>query len=317
MLYFSHMKKGGTRSLSARTSAQEPRESWRKWVLVMVALGFALLVITLLMKQNKMLVQNVDTALSMIAPTSTAVAGAEHVAGDFETISEKSFSATAGKDREFIHQCKGTIKTVVPLAYGYLGSEDVASYCVGTNQLVYVDTLGNETVLSETVSTSADDAPMIYNITHLRGTESKNTYLISYGAIPCSYVDDECGVGMASNYVNMAFDTATETLRTLVHYPEFGEALWNSEGTKAIFPVTQVGGAGCDDEQIVGYNLETDETVVLTERAACAEETLGSSTDVEGNPLPAWGPVIWTSPTTFTTTILETNGTWTTVNGTF
>lgn len=49
------MKKGGSRSVSSRSSSEEPRESWRKWVLSLLALGFALLVITMLSQQNEAL----------------------------------------------------------------------------------------------------------------------------------------------------------------------------------------------------------------------------------------------------------------------
>lgn len=57
------MKKiGGTRASAARVSGTAPREPWRKWVLTLLALGFALLVITLLMKENKMLLINLQNA---------------------------------------------------------------------------------------------------------------------------------------------------------------------------------------------------------------------------------------------------------------
>lgn len=50
------MKKvGGTRASSARASGTAPREPWRKWVMTLLALGFAMLVITLLAKENKLL----------------------------------------------------------------------------------------------------------------------------------------------------------------------------------------------------------------------------------------------------------------------
>lgn len=48
------MKKiGGTRASSARVSGTAPREPWRKWVMTLLALGFAMLVITLLTKENR------------------------------------------------------------------------------------------------------------------------------------------------------------------------------------------------------------------------------------------------------------------------
>lgn len=57
------MKKiGGTRASSARVSVTAPREPWRKWVMTLLALGFALLVITLLTKENKMLLEDLQNA---------------------------------------------------------------------------------------------------------------------------------------------------------------------------------------------------------------------------------------------------------------
>lgn len=48
-------KTGGARTSATRASGTSPREPWRKWVMTLLALGFALLVITLLSKQNKIL----------------------------------------------------------------------------------------------------------------------------------------------------------------------------------------------------------------------------------------------------------------------
>ncbi len=41
--------------MPTKVSSSQPRESWRKWVMTLLALGFALLVITLLLKENKIL----------------------------------------------------------------------------------------------------------------------------------------------------------------------------------------------------------------------------------------------------------------------
>lgn len=51
------MKKKGT---------PEPRESWRKWVLTLLALGFALLVITMLTQENKMLTKNIEGVTALL-----------------------------------------------------------------------------------------------------------------------------------------------------------------------------------------------------------------------------------------------------------
>lgn len=48
------------RKTSVRTQAVPAQEPWRQWVIMLLALGFALLVITLLSKQNNMLLAEVQ-----------------------------------------------------------------------------------------------------------------------------------------------------------------------------------------------------------------------------------------------------------------
>lgn len=66
-------KNGGARTPVTRVTrapgntTTSPRESWRMWIMTLLGLGFALLVITLLSKENKMLLadlQNVKNTLS-------------------------------------------------------------------------------------------------------------------------------------------------------------------------------------------------------------------------------------------------------------
>ncbi|MEK9156714.1 MAG: hypothetical protein AAB448_01090 [Patescibacteria group bacterium] len=57
------MKKiGETRASTVRGLDAKPRESWRMWVMTLLALGFAMLVITLLSKENKMLLADLQNA---------------------------------------------------------------------------------------------------------------------------------------------------------------------------------------------------------------------------------------------------------------
>lgn len=65
------MKKiGGARTSAARVSNTAPREPWRKWLITLLALGFAMLVITLLSKENKMLLADLQNLTK--APETTA-----------------------------------------------------------------------------------------------------------------------------------------------------------------------------------------------------------------------------------------------------
>jgi hypothetical protein len=74
-----HMKKiGGTRTSSARTSNTAPREPWRTWVMTLLALGFAMLVITLLSKENKVILKNLESARKDLEGIkSTLVSGSQ------------------------------------------------------------------------------------------------------------------------------------------------------------------------------------------------------------------------------------------------
>jgi hypothetical protein len=66
------MKKNGGR---APVRAQETQESWRKWVLTMLALGVALLVITMLNNENSMMRGRIADLEAKMRESEAAVAG--------------------------------------------------------------------------------------------------------------------------------------------------------------------------------------------------------------------------------------------------
>lgn len=260
-----------------------------------------------------------------IAPVATEPAEEnatqpDDTSGDAKAVSSKT--VFSGKDAlTFVHECQGEVKTSVPVPGGMF-KDATAQYCVGKNVLSMKDSGGAEIAkMSETVSTSAEDAPILESVTWVPGHAGRKTVsrvgtvLVAYGVAPCSISEDGCGAGMVSNLVTYGVDVATKEVRTL-HYASRGTPVWNDAGTKAIFPVVQVGGAGCEDRPISGYDLTTDTWKVLTTEAAC-EFSGGPGTDVEGNPLPSWGPTFWTSNDTFTTEILGVDGKWRQIDGTF
>lgn len=255
------------------------------------------------------------------APSGVTAGETADPSGDVRTVSVQS--VFSGKDKlAFVHECQGTV--VTPPPFSYMSDDAVMpSYCVGKNFLSVKDMAGAEIALvSESTSTSAEDAPILGSVTWVRhypvgrNIGNNGMILIEYGIVPCSVSEDACGVGLPANNVTFAMDLPTQGIRPIQNYPESGTPIWNASGTKAIFPVTQRGGAGCDDGPILGYDLLKDETRALTTERACEFDN-GPSQDVEGNLFPVWGPTFWTSNDTFTSVLLGTDGKWRQIDGTF
>lgn len=260
-------------------------------------------------------------AEAVVENKSEATADGEpaDLSGDVQIVSVKS--VFSGKDAlTFVHECQGEVRVseVVP---GGMFRDATAKYCVGKNFLSMKDAGAAEIeLMSETASTSTEDAPILTSVTFVSAHKGNlnGTILVEYGVVPCSVSEDGCGVGMASNAATYAVNAATKEVR-LIAFPG-GRPIWNNAGTKAIYPVVQRGGAGCDDGPIVGYDLTTDTSKALTTEVACEfapGQNPKSNTDVEGNPRPSWGPTFWTSDSTFTTEILGVDGKWTQIDGTF
>jgi len=264
-------------------------------VLIFAVLS-ALILATIVLRQQQQLATRTSTPPVSSEPV-------DHVATHFEIIETET---DAVWNVTLNHRCRGEVKYVEPQN---AGTDDAAKipYCLGTNTLSVStgETSEEEPIIDTRVSTSANDAPTLARIDRIR---SQKTLLITYDAIPCTFSDDSCGVGVGYVGANIAYNVATKTSRILANMPGIGTPVWNTSGTKALFPVVQVGGAGCDDGPIVGYDLLEDTSGPVTDDAACEFED-GIGSDVEGNPLPEWGPVFWTSDDTFTAILLQTDGT--------
>ncbi len=234
----------------------------------------------------------------------------DHVAETFEIIDSAMPSTMSVR---LNHECKGEVRYVAPVVGGGLGNEESLVYCVGTNRLVAVDATGSDVVLDSRVSMSINDAPVLLGVERIPGSF---TVLATFMAVPCTFSTDDCGVGAGLVGANIAYNSLAHTVRSLKNYPSVGTPVWNNAGTKAVFPVMQIGGAGCDDRAIVGYDLENDIAKNVTTEVAC-EFDFGNATDVEGNPLPEWGPIFWSSNNVFIAALLQTDGTWDEVEGEF
>lgn len=284
-----------------------------------MVLVFLLIVASVLL--GVVLKQNADIVARLnISESSSSVATSqENVTDGFETIREESVASL-----RFAYQCRGRIQYITPAIGGYFSGQASVPYCVGSNRLIATDAANTSYIIATSVSSSAEDAPIflsaeyvpVVNTETLSLSARKGTIILRYGVTACSYVDDGCGVGAMSGASVYAFDIATKESQVLVRYPSIGEAVWNSSGTKALFPVVQIGGAGCDDGPIVGYNLLQDSLVPVTDETACVFDD-GIGSDVEGNPLPEWGPVFWTSDDTFTAVLLDIDGSVQKISETF
>lgn len=207
------------------------------------------------------------------------------------------------------HLCEGTVLLS--------GEPSNRSYCIGNNELIMVNTQGEEQSLVTMVSSSIDDAPVLEEVETI-GYGDSIKLLFAFDVIGCSLTQESCGAGMPSHYVNYLYDPSQKSsLISLSNYPEHGRLVWNGTATKALVPVKQVGGAGCDYSVLNGYDLLADKKTVLTKESGC-EFQKGEATDVTGDTVRAeWGPAYWSGNKEYTTVILNTDGTWKEIIGTF
>ncbi|MEY4723740.1 MAG: hypothetical protein RLZZ324_1253 [Candidatus Parcubacteria bacterium] len=233
-------------------------------------------------------------------------------------VSGRHLTLTDGHEVGITHRCKGAVKRSTAF-----GDARDASYCIGTNILEFTDAAGKRTDIESSVSTGPKDAPILLDVAiaappHPPYDEGARTVLVSYGVIPCTFTEDDCGVGMDWNHVTLAVDGATGSVRHIKNYPAFGYAVWNGAGTKAFFPAVQVGGAGCDMGRIVGYDLLTDAAKDLTKESACPFDG-DAAFEITGKfKEPQWGPIIWGSHgDTITAALLGIDGKWRTVEGSY
>ena len=214
---------------------------------------------------------------------------------------------------KFEHYCDGFVKLYKNDANhsGLAPSDSTYYYCIGRNQL-FLNLDGKLSMIKDEIVSDAKDALLFTDIKRL----SSGVVLISYSANACVTVNN-CGVGMPSNYVTIAFNLADNTFREIKKYPSRGEAIWNRSGTKAVFYPETCGGAGCDEGSIVGYNLESDESKdVSSEKAAYDSYNCGNGKNCWadcGSPdsngcLSVWDNLYWLDDDKVSATIISPNG---------
>jgi hypothetical protein len=225
-------------------------------------------------------------------------------------VSEKKINA-AGKNIVFQYRCSGEIKKGLDT----IGNPaEIFSYCVGDYALVALE--GDQSIdITSGHAKDGYDAPVLQKIEVLN--DQKNI-LISFKPSCASTLD--CGAGMPTNYVTHLYRINELSSRSISNYPPFGSPVWNALETKALFIPDTCGGAGCSMAPIIGYDLEHDSSIDLTqERAAGLSEGMKSSdiTDAMGDRLPVWKTVQWNVGDAFTAVMIKEDGKTENVKGTF
>ncbi len=209
----------------------------------------------------------------------------------------------------FEHTCAGQIVPSLTIE-----GQKTVPYCVGKNTLTVTDRNRSITeTIDESDTTDASNSPLLLKVETTNA--SGKTVLVSYAPETCATTAN-CGAGMPTHYVTIAYFPQTATYVKLHAFPSYGVPVWNPSGTKAVFYPESAGGAGYSEDVLIGYDVPTDnETSVTSERAAW--DAHGAQPfNVEGTPLPAWSNIVWIDDDHFTALITNPDGTTKTVSGT-
>lgn len=224
------------------------------------------------------------------------------LADEYVVITQKTVAWNGGV-YQFTHRCKGDVK---------VADQQVTPFCLGSNELVVIDSSSAVKVLKTDRVSAVVNAPVLLDAYLVPGSQ-KGTVLISYAVDTCVTTND-CGVGMPTNFVRAVYHLSDKNFREVSNYPEFGRAIWNASGTKAVFIPSTCGGAGCDVAPLTGYILGTDTArEVTTVKAAGSENE--QAQDVRGNRLAQWGSVTWNTDSSFTATMRLEDGSTQRVSG--
>lgn len=218
-----------------------------------------------------------------------------------------------GSSYRFIHRCLGKAAATAESAPG------TPSYCLGENELVLMDAKRKETVLDETEFVNPSGLLTLVDATLVPSATNAGDVLVSYTPNFCNEL------GCDQNFVTLLVNLKTRQVRPLLHFPERGKAVWNPEGTKALFTPNTCGGAGCTEEAMIGYDLTKDTQKTVTKERAVGEfvpvpdasAALSCPKDVSGNNLDYWQNVQWKDNITATATIVHPDNTRKTITVTF
>lgn len=233
-------------------------------------------------------------ANNIVAPASTEVVFNENVV------------AWDGKVYTIRQSCDGQMQSNLPEAAGPGIPLSPVSFCIGKNTLTLVKPDGTAAVIETYNAVKAADAPILMGSQLLTFGRGPTKIFISYSTEPCS-TDNDCGVGMPTNYVRYYVNLEDLSVHATPNYPLGGKLEWNASGSRAflIFNLNDCGGAGCGVAPLLGYDLVTDKVSDLTTDKAGPE--LGAL-DVEGKKLPYWSDIHWIDDGDIEATIVSPNG---------
>ncbi len=179
-----------------------------------------------------------------------------------EIVTQKSVSLN-GKTYKFVHYCSGNIKQEKIEGAQF----KPVFYCLGENKLVFIGSDGKTLNIKKEKIIDASTAPILIDAQIIPSVNIAKIILVSYSSEPCSTMGD-CGVGDSTNFATIVFDISKSTFRIIKEYPKKGIANWNKFGAKAVFYPHTCGGAGCDIDSLIGYNLFLDEAKNITNEQA-------------------------------------------------
>jgi hypothetical protein len=191
---------------------------------------------------------------------TNADAANQPVVNPEQTVAVKTFSGY-GKVLNFYHFCTGKLETYTINDQFFYPMEQ---YCLGDNRLAVEYSPGKFVDIKKETVTDAKNAPVLLKVEQIM--QSK-IFLISYVPDNCSTLYD-CGAGMPTHYVTHSFNADTLMYQVLHNFPGRGKPIWNNDGTKAVFIPDTCGGAGCDEDVLKGYSLDTDKVKDLTTEKA-------------------------------------------------
>lgn len=190
---------------------------------------------------------------------------------------------TAGGTYVFAQQCAGQTQTLE-------GQE--RPFCLGLSRLTVTNPAGAQEQLETANINEAKDVPVLIGASVVPGS-ANGEILVSYAPETCTTAGD-CGVGAPDNFVGGMYRSSDGSYRELNNFPEMGLAVWNANGTKALFVQPTCGPTGCGKAPIYGYDLASDTGKGVTQEfAAGAPSDVGRALDPMGNPLPQWVSVAW------------------------
>ena len=287
--------------------------------LVIVVLGFAGVGLALQRQSDALgslattVSQHAETLAQLKTPPTPPPTSPMPPVPQHQTQDIAFFSAVT--DVTFVHRCVEGQSTTRRTDW----NGQTYSFCLGRNQLLVRDH-GTESILADEVITKPQEAPILIRVMPAGNTAAN--VLVSYAPEPCTTVND-CGAGMEDEkspaffrYVYNLSTHAGHRLKPTQVQGTLGEGIWNASGTRAVYYPATCGGAGCEPQSLIGYDLTTEAvTTALVPDTAISPPEGTTSSDL--SQFADWSTIEWKTDREFTATILHKGHPAKTVSGRF